>query len=187
MGVVGVQGCAIPLGHWFERFILVVERWFGIDVDDVWHRVDWGAHRVGSDASIFKVLDPLWLHKIAIFVGDASVRGASFVIGFKPFGARVHVIRYLELLLNAVFKLLDAGSLLVCFGESLDIAFSEGGHQASYDGSKHVFSEPFELVYTCLGGAWRKGDGRRLSHNGSKLVDSDGEGRCINTGGTFFR
>ena len=78
------------------------------------------------------------------------------------------------------------GSLFVRLSKAFDVAFPEGGHEPSNHGSKHIFSEPFKLVCACLGGTRGEGNGQRFSHNGSKLFDSDGEGRRVDPSGALF-
>ena len=151
MCFIGVHSGAEPLGHRFEGFVLVVEGGLGVYVHNVRHRVDGGPHGIGSDASVVEVLYPFWGHQKAIFVGNSGIGGAAVVIGFEPFRTGVHVVRYFELLFESVFELLDAGLLLVFLGESFNVSFLKGGHQASYDGPKHVSGESIELVGTGLG------------------------------------
>ena len=106
MGFIGVHGGVEPLRHGFEGFILVVEGGFGIYVHNVRHRVDGGSHGVGGDVPVIEVSYPLRGHQVAIFVGDSGVGGTAFVVGFESIWTSVHVVRNLELLFDAVFKLL---------------------------------------------------------------------------------
>ena len=151
---VGMHGGAVPMGHGFEGFIFVVERGFSVYVHNIWHRVDGGPHGISGDAPVVEVSDPFWRHEIAVFVRDSGIGGAAVVIGLEPVGAGVHVVRYFELLLDTVFKFLDAGSFLVLFSEVFDISLPEGGHQAAYNGSEHVCGEFCKLFSTNLGRAW---------------------------------
>ena len=154
MCFVGVHGGVVSMGHGFKGLVLVVKGGFSVYVHNVRHRVDGGPHGVSGDASIIKVSYPLWRYEVPFFVGDSGVGSAAVVVGFEPIGTGVHVIQYLELLPDMVFKILDAGSFLVLFSEVANISFLEGGHQATYDASEHIHGKSCKLFSTHRGGAW---------------------------------
>ena len=151
MRFVCMHGRMIPVGHWFERLVFVIKGGLGVYIHNVWHRVDGGPHGIGSNTSIFKVLHPLQKDKIPLLVWDSGVRHAAVVVGLKTIRARVHVIRYLKLLLDSVFKLVNVGGLLVSLCKTFKLSFSKDGHKATYNGSKHVSGKPSKAVSCDLG------------------------------------
>ena len=90
--LIRMHGCTIPMGHRLEGLVFVVERWFCINIHDVWHCIDGGPHGIGGNAPILEVSYPFWKDKITFFIGNSGVGGASIVVGFKAVGARVHVV-----------------------------------------------------------------------------------------------
>ena len=154
MGFIGVHGGAVPMGHGFEGFILIIKGGLGVYVHDVWHRVDGGPHGISGDAPVIEVSYPFWRHKVAIFVRDSGVGGTAVVVGLEAVGAGMHVIRYFKFFLDTVFKFLDASSFLVLFSKVFEIPLPEGGHQAAYNGSEHVCGESCKLFSAYLGRTW---------------------------------
>ena len=138
MRFIHVHGCAVPVGHWFEGLIFIVKGGLGVYVHDIGHRVDGGPHGIGGDMPILKVSHPFQENKVALFIGDLGVGCTTIIVSLEAIGACVHIVRYLKLLFDMVFKLLDAGPLFVSFCKVFNIPLSEGGHKATYDGSEHI-------------------------------------------------
>ena len=165
MSFIGIHGGPVPMGHGFERLIFVVKGGFGVYVHDIWHRVDGGPHGVGGNVPVVKVSYPFQGYEVPIFVWDSGIGGAAVVIGFKPVGTGVHVVRYFEFFLDSIFKLLDTESLFVLCGKVVKVSLLKGCHESPYNPPKHVCGEPRELVSAYFSGSGRKGDGWRFSHN----------------------
>lgn len=135
---------------------------------------------------VFKILYPFGHNKVSILIGDVSIGGAILVIVFKPLGACVVIVGYLELLFDSILELLDATGHFVLLSKPIHVPLAEGGNKSTNNSTEHVGDKFCIVSDGCLDGSREEGCRWHLSHNGSELFSGNGEGWHGRTGRPFF-